>query len=146
MFSIASSKVTPAALRAMFQVSLDTRLEYVHPADVARAMASAVSNPEARSKVLMIGGGPSCQVLQRDLFTVAFESLGIGALPEEAFGDEGFEGFPQGLAATRGEGRARLAFGLAGAPENCRVALAVRSPESLYVTQSLMESIVAIRP
>jgi nucleoside-diphosphate-sugar epimerase len=75
----------------MFDVSLDTRLEYVHPTDVARAMANAVSRPEARSKVLMIGGGPSCQVLQRDLFAAAFDALGIGELPEEAFGPEGFE-------------------------------------------------------
>jgi nucleoside-diphosphate-sugar epimerase len=87
----ASSKLTSQALRAMFEVSLDVRIEYVHPMDVARAMANAVSRPEARSKVLMIGGGPSCQVLQRDLFGAAFEALGIGTLPEQAFGEEGFE-------------------------------------------------------
>jgi nucleoside-diphosphate-sugar epimerase len=87
----ASSKLTAQALRAMFEVSLDTRVEYVHPADVARAMANALSRPEARSKVLMIGGGPSCQVLQREFFGTAFEAIGLGMLPERAFGDQGFE-------------------------------------------------------
>jgi nucleoside-diphosphate-sugar epimerase len=87
----ASSKLTAQALRTMFEVSLDTRLEYVHPTDVARAMANALSRPEARSKVLMIGGGPRCQVLQREFFGTAFEAIGIGRLPEQAFGDDGFE-------------------------------------------------------
>jgi nucleoside-diphosphate-sugar epimerase len=87
----ASSKLTSQALRTMFEVSLDVRVEYVHPTDVARAMANALSRPEARSKVLMIGGGRSCQVRQRDLFGAAFEALGIGMLPERAFGHGGFE-------------------------------------------------------
>jgi len=86
-----SAKLTSQTLRTMFEVSLDTRLEYVHPTDVARAMANALSRPEARSKVLMIGGGPCCQVLQREFFGTAFEAIGIGMLPEQAFGDQGFE-------------------------------------------------------
>jgi nucleoside-diphosphate-sugar epimerase len=87
----ASAKLTTEALRTMFAVSPNARAEFVHPADVALAMANALVRPEARSKVLMIGGGPSCQVLQRDLIGAGTEALGIGMLPREAFGDEGFE-------------------------------------------------------
>ncbi|MDP6439686.1 MAG: hypothetical protein QGH74_08640, partial [Candidatus Brocadiia bacterium] len=43
-----------------------------------------------------------------------------------------FEGFPQELTVTRGEGRGRLAFTLSGVPKDCRVALAIRSPKKLY--------------
>lgn len=86
-----SSKLTRESLRRMFEVSLDTRVEYVHPTDVARAMVNALERPEARSKVLMIGGGASCQVRQRDLFSAGFEAIGIGMLPERAFGEEAFE-------------------------------------------------------
>ncbi len=87
----ASSKLTPLALRTMFAVSLDTRIEWVHPNDVGRAMANAASRPELRSQVLMIGGGPACRATQRDFFAIAFESIGIGMLPEAAFGRGGFE-------------------------------------------------------
>jgi len=86
-----SAKLTPLALRTMFDVSLATRIEWVHPRDVARAMVNAANRAAARSKVLMIGGGPSCRATQRDFFATAFESLGIGMLPEEAFGRGGFE-------------------------------------------------------
>ena len=87
----ASSKLTPLALRTMFEVTLDTRIEWVHPADVGLAMARAAGRPDLRSKVLLIGGGPACRATQRDFFAVAFDAIGIGMLPEAAFGRGGFE-------------------------------------------------------
>mgnify|MGYP001416670643 CR=1 FL=1 len=87
----ASSKLTPLALRTMFDVCLDTRIEWVHPNDVGQAMANAATLPELRSQVLMIGGGPTCRATQRDFFAIAFESIGIGMLPDAAFGRGGFE-------------------------------------------------------
>jgi nucleoside-diphosphate-sugar epimerase len=87
----ASAKITPLAVRTMFDVTLDTRIEWVHPEDVGLAFANTAALPELRSKVLMIAGGPSCRATQRDFFTTAFEAVGIGMLPETAFGDGGFE-------------------------------------------------------
>jgi nucleoside-diphosphate-sugar epimerase len=87
----ASTKLTPLALRTMFSVSLDTRIEWVHPDDVGLAMAAAIGRTEARGKVLMIGGGPACRATQRDFFAIAFEAAGIGMLPDSAFGQGGFE-------------------------------------------------------
>lgn len=87
----ASAKITPLAVRTMFDVTLDTRIEWVHPEDVALAFANTANLPELRSKVMMIAGGTACRATQRDFFTTAFEAVGIGMLPEEAFGNGGFE-------------------------------------------------------
>lgn len=87
----ASTKLTPLALRTMFRVTLDTRIEWVHPSDAALAMARAAARDDLRSRVLMIAGGESCRATQREFFSLAFESIGIGMLPDEAFGGGTFE-------------------------------------------------------
>ena len=69
----------------MFEVSLDTRLEYVNTRDVGLALANAVSCEQVWGKTLLIGGGPSCQMHYRDYVGGALQSLGIGRLPEKAF-------------------------------------------------------------
>lgn len=78
------------ALRMMFEVSPDTRLEFVHPADVARAQANAIRCREAQGKVLLIGGGANCQIRHRDLFASFCDALGVRRLPDEAFGAGAF--------------------------------------------------------
>jgi UDP-glucose 4-epimerase len=80
----------PAALRMMFDMAIDNRMEYVHPADVARAQVHALECPEAWGKVLLIGGGPSCQIRQRDLFEAFFAALGLGDVPAAAFGQQSY--------------------------------------------------------
>lgn len=87
----ASAKITPLALQTMLGVSLATRIEWVHPLDVGRAVANAVERPETRAKVWMIGGGPSARATQRDFFATAFEAVGFGMFPDEAFGSGTFE-------------------------------------------------------
>jgi len=78
------------ALRLLFDTALDNRMEYVHPADVARAQVQALECPEAWGKVLLIGGGPSCQIRQRDLFEAFFAALGLGEVPATAFGQQSY--------------------------------------------------------
>jgi UDP-glucose 4-epimerase len=78
----------PAHLRFLFAYALDSRVEYVHPRDVGLAEANALSCDEALGKVLLIGGGPRCQITVRKLINGLFERVGVGALPEEAFGRE----------------------------------------------------------
>lgn len=82
------ARVDPIQLRMMFEVAPDHPMEAVHSADVALAQANAATTPEARGKVLLIGGGPSCQIRHRDLFASAFDMLQIRDFPEEAFGKE----------------------------------------------------------
>lgn len=79
-----------SALRMMFEVSADHRLEYVHPADVAVAIAASLDCAAARGAVLLIGGGPECRIRQRDLLGAITAGLGVAPLPATAFGDGDF--------------------------------------------------------
>lgn len=69
----------------MFEVSLDSRLEYVNSRDVGLALANAVSSDGVWGKTLLIGGGPTCQMRYRDYVGGALRAMGIGKLPEKAF-------------------------------------------------------------
>ncbi len=75
----------PGLLAFMFDRSLESRVEFVHPRDVAFAQARTLEVEEAWDKVLLIGGGPGCQVKNRDLVNGLLEAMGIGALPDAAF-------------------------------------------------------------
>ena len=70
---------------AMFDIPLGNRMEYVHSRDVGLAFANAVSSPDVWGKVLLIGGGPSCQYVYRQIAQGVLEGLGVGMLPDEAF-------------------------------------------------------------
>ena len=76
-----------AAIRLVFDVAPDNRVEYVHPEDVARAQANTLERPEAWRRVLLVGGGAACRVRHRDLVSTIFDALGLDAPPPEAFGD-----------------------------------------------------------
>jgi nucleoside-diphosphate-sugar epimerase len=71
-----------------FRIDPETRVEFVHPRDVARAQVRAIEVPEAVGRVLLIGGGARCQVRMRDVGAVHLEAAGIGRLPDAAFGRE----------------------------------------------------------
>lgn len=70
----------------MFDIPLDTRIEVVHPADAALAIANGVSDDSIWGQVWLIGGGPTCQVTYRAYLTRMLGALSIPALPETAFG------------------------------------------------------------
>ncbi len=71
--------------RGMFEVPLDNRIEFVHRRDVALAIANALESSEVWGRIWLIGGGPRCQVYQRDLVAPVLEAIGVGMLPDSAF-------------------------------------------------------------
>lgn len=74
----------------MFDVPLANRMEYVHTQDVGLALAHALKEPRAWGKVLLIGGGPPCQYTYRQITQHVLEGMGVGMLPDEAFGHTPF--------------------------------------------------------
>jgi len=84
--------IPPLSLRSphpiMFRIPLETRFEVIHPYDAGLAVAKGVCTEEVWGKILLIGGGPSCQILYRDYLRRMLEMMGIGMLPEQAFGTE----------------------------------------------------------
>jgi UDP-glucose 4-epimerase len=72
----------------MFDVSLDNRIEFVHTRDVGLAIANALEIEEAWGRIWHIGGGPACQIYQRELVQDVLEAVGLKMLPEEAFPSE----------------------------------------------------------
>lgn len=70
----------------MYDVPLTDRIEFVHPGDIGYALANAVESEEIWGKILLIGGGKKCQMYQREFMEKALDMLGIGMLPDEAFG------------------------------------------------------------
>ena len=84
--------VPPLGLRSphpiMFKIPLATRFEVIHPYDAGLAIANGICSQEVWSKTLLIGGGPGCQILYRDYLGRMLEMMGIGMLPERAFGTE----------------------------------------------------------
>lgn len=69
----------------MFDVPPDNRMEYVHTRDAGLAFARAVASSEVWGKVLLIGGGPHCQYLYRQITGQVLAAMGLGPLPDEAF-------------------------------------------------------------
>lgn len=84
--------VPPLALRSphpiMFRIPLTTRFEVIHTYDAGLAVANGIRSDEIWGKTLLIGGGTSCQILYRDYLRRMLEMMGIGMLPESAFGNE----------------------------------------------------------
>lgn len=68
----------------IFEIPLAQRLEVVHAEDAARACVNCLTAATA-GKVLLIGGGPACQVLQRDFLKGLTEASGLGMFPASVF-------------------------------------------------------------
>lgn len=77
-------------IQMMFRVSAKARIEYVHPKDVATAMANAVNNPQAIGKRFFLGGGKSCQTLWGDFNSIFLVAMGCKAFPSDVFGTQGY--------------------------------------------------------
>jgi nucleoside-diphosphate-sugar epimerase len=82
----AAGDLTPDVFRVLFSIDPDTRLEWIHPDDVALAQARAIETPAAFGKILMIGGGEGCRLTFRELYSAMFDASGVGRFPPEAYG------------------------------------------------------------
>lgn len=84
--------IPPMGLRSphpfMFKIPLDTRFEVIHTYDAGLAIANGIRCDEIWGKTMLIGGGPTCQMLYRDYLGRMLEMMGIGMLPESAFGND----------------------------------------------------------
>lgn len=74
----------------MFEVPLDTPLEFCHTTDTGLALAKAVDHPKVWGEIFHIGGGEKCRVPYKVYVTKLLESFGIGELPDIAFSDKPF--------------------------------------------------------
>lgn len=69
----------------MFEIGPDNRIEVLHAADAALAIANALAEPRVWGKVLFVGGGRSCQVTYREYLTRLLGAMGLEPLPDNAF-------------------------------------------------------------
>jgi UDP-glucose 4-epimerase len=73
-----------SSLATGFGVPLEQRMEFVHPMDVATAVANSVT-AEVEGKILYLGGGKNCQMTNGRFQEKIYDTMGIGMLPDEAF-------------------------------------------------------------
>jgi nucleoside-diphosphate-sugar epimerase len=71
----------------MFEIGLHNRIEAMHADDAAVALARALRTPEVWGRVLLVGGGPSCQVTYREYLARLMRAMGMDPLPDEAFSE-----------------------------------------------------------
>ena len=74
----------------MFDVPLENRMEFVYTRDVGLAIANGVGSEDVWGRVLLIGGGARCQYTYREIVRRILEAMGVGMLPEQAFGSVPF--------------------------------------------------------
>ncbi len=72
----------------MYEIRLDSRIEVIHPRDLALALANALHCDAVWGKTWLIGGGARCQITYREFLGQLLTAMGIGALPDEAFTTE----------------------------------------------------------
>ncbi len=84
--------VPPLAARKphpiMYRIPLNTRFDMLHTTDAGLAIANGVAGDAIWGRVWLIGGGPRCQVYYRDYLERVMDAMGIGRLPEAAFGHD----------------------------------------------------------
>lgn len=73
----------------MLDTKPTSRIEYIHPADVATAAANALERKEAHNKLHLIGGGKSCQITQYDMINTLLGAAGF-TVDEKDFGNDSF--------------------------------------------------------
>lgn len=86
----AAGDLSPDVFRMLFSINPDTRLEWIHPKDVALAQLRAIESRGAIGKTWMIGGGERCRLTFREFYDAMFEATGVGRFPLEAYGSDAY--------------------------------------------------------
>ncbi|MFA5056005.1 MAG: NAD(P)-dependent oxidoreductase [Dehalococcoidia bacterium] len=81
---ISIAGVTPK----MFAFPFKTRIEFLAPEDAGLALANAAASNDVWGKTLLIGGGKESQIYYGDFIGGMMGAMGVGTLPEEAFGSD----------------------------------------------------------
>jgi UDP-glucose 4-epimerase len=71
---------------SIFHIPLDTQMQFLHPQDIGLAITNAISCNETWGKISLIGSGQGSQIYYRDFIDSFMGAMGIGKLPDEAFG------------------------------------------------------------
>lgn len=74
----------------MYDIPLDNRMEFIHADDVAYALGQILETEDAWGRLLLIGGGPNCQVVYGEIVGKVLEGMGLEALPQGAFSTRPF--------------------------------------------------------
>ncbi len=82
--AVASLKFPLVIDPIIYEVPLDQRIEIIYVKDAATAFANAVTT-NITDKILLIGGGKSCQIFQRTYAEKMFEVMGVSMPPDSAF-------------------------------------------------------------
>jgi len=72
----------------MFAFPFKTRIEFLAPEDAGLALANAAASNDVWGKTLLIGGGRESQIYYGDFIGRMMQAMGVGTLPEEAFGSD----------------------------------------------------------
>jgi UDP-glucose 4-epimerase len=72
--------------KRMFSIPLNNRVEYCHPYDTAQAILNSIEKfEEIKGETLMIAGGPTQQMLYKDMVTRMLSVYGLPLPPEYKF-------------------------------------------------------------
>ncbi len=70
----------------MFDVPINTNIELLHPFDVGTAFVNGLLSEKIWNTTLHIAGGSSCRLNYRNFVNSTMKAMGIGSIPDEAFG------------------------------------------------------------
>ncbi len=87
-FAVVPPHTVSSASPKVFDIPAKTRIEFLHPRDAGLALANAVNTGKVWNKTLLVGGGRGCQLYYSDFLSGMTEAMGLGRLPEEAFGSD----------------------------------------------------------
>jgi nucleoside-diphosphate-sugar epimerase len=80
----------PLRIRAMFSIAPSDRMECIHPADAAVALANACTAAGVWGRTLIIAGGPTCRMTMADYYRGYLDAMGVGTLESRYFSTESY--------------------------------------------------------